>query len=66
MQLRRRYFSTAGITKNPAIQKKIILFFIDNSNANIILYALSCPNFNLGQLKVLLDFCYTPDNCFWL
>ena len=28
-----------------------IHFFIDNSNANISLHALSCPNFNLGQLK---------------
>ena len=52
MQLRRRHFSTAGSTKNPAIQKLFIHFFIDNSNANISLYALSCPNFNLGQLKV--------------
>ena len=52
MQLRRRHFSTVGITKNPAIQKLFIHFFIDNSNANISLYALSCPNFNLGQLKV--------------
>ena len=32
--------------------KFFIHFFIDNSNANISLYALSCPNFNLGQLKV--------------
>ena len=32
--------------------KFYIHFFIDNSNANISLYALSCPNFNLGQLKV--------------
>ena len=52
MQLRRRHFSTAGITKNPAIQKFYIHFFIDNSNANISLYTLSCPDFNLGQLKV--------------
>jgi hypothetical protein len=52
MQLRRRHFSTAGITKNPATQKFYIHFFIDNSNANISLYALSFPNFNLGQLKV--------------
>ena len=33
--------------------KFFIYFFIDNSNSNISLYALSCPNFNLGQLKVL-------------
>ena len=52
MQLRRRHFLTAGMTKNPAIQKFYVHFFIDNSNANINLYALSCPNFNLGQLKV--------------
>ena len=52
MQLRRRHFSTAGIAKNPAIQKVYINFFIDNSNANTSLYALSCPNFNLRQLKV--------------
>ena len=52
MQLRRRHFSTAGITKNPATQKFYIHFFIDNSNANISLYALTCPNFNLGQFKV--------------
>ena len=32
--------------------KFYIHFFIDNLNANISLYALSCPNFNLGQLKV--------------
>ena len=52
MQLRRRHFSTAGITKNPATQKFYIHFFIDNSNANISLYTLSCPDFNLEQLKV--------------
>ena len=34
--------------------KFYIRFFIDNSNANISLYALSCPNFNLGQLKVAI------------
>ena len=32
--------------------KFYIHFFIDNSNANISLYTLSCQNFNLGQLKV--------------
>ena len=32
--------------------KFYIHFFIDNLNANISLYALSCPNFNLGQHKV--------------
>ncbi len=37
MQLWRKHFSNTGITKNPA---------------NISLYILSCPNFNLGQLKV--------------
>ena len=52
MQLRRRHFSKAGITENPAIQIFFIRFFIDNSNANISLYTLSCPNFNLEQLKV--------------
>ena len=52
MQLLRINFSTAGITKNPAIQKCFIHFFIDNSNANISFYTSSCPNFNLGQLKL--------------
>ena len=52
MQLRRSHFSTAGISKNPAYQKFYIHFFIDNYNANISLYALSCPNLVLGQLKV--------------
>ena len=52
MQLRRRHFPNTVITKNPAIQKIYIHFFIDNSNANISLYTLSCPDFNLGQLKV--------------
>ena len=42
----------AGITENPAIQISFIHFFIDNYNANISLYTLSCPDFNLGQLKV--------------
>ena len=51
MQLWRRHFSTAGITKNLAIQKKIIHFFIDNSNANISLNTLSCPKLKFGQLK---------------
>ena len=51
MQLRRRQFSTAGITKNPAIQKFFIHFFIDNSNANISLHTLSCPELKFGQLK---------------
>ena len=40
------------ITKNPAHQKFYIHFFIDNSNANISFYTLSCPDFNLGQLKL--------------
>ena len=52
MQLRRIHFSTAAVTKNPVVQIFFIHFFIDNSNANNSLYALSCPNFNLGQLKV--------------
>ena len=51
MQLRRRHFSNAGVTRNPADQIFYNNFFIDNSNANITLYILSCPNFNLGQLK---------------
>ena len=29
-----------------------IHFFIDNYNANISLYTLNCPDFNLGQLKL--------------
>ena len=41
----------AGITENPAIQKKFIHFFIDNSNANISLHTLSCPKLKFGQLK---------------
>ena len=52
MQLRRRHFPNTVITENPAIQKFYVHFFIDNSNANISLYTLSCPDFNLGQLKV--------------
>jgi hypothetical protein len=52
MQLRRRHFPNTVITKDPAIQKFYIHFFIDNSNANISLLTLSCPDFNLGQLKV--------------
>ena len=52
MQLRGSHFSTAGISKNPAHQNFFIHLFIDNSNANISLYALSCPNLDLGQLKV--------------
>ena len=52
MQLRRRHFLTAGLTKNPANQKFYIHFFIDKSNANISLYTLSCPDFNLGQLRL--------------
>ena len=52
MQLRHRHFPNTVITENPAIQKIYIHFFIDNSNANISLYTLSCPDFNLGQLKV--------------
>ena len=42
MQLRRRHFLNMVITKNPAHQKIFIHFFIDNSNANISLYTLSC------------------------
>ena len=41
----------AGITKNPVVQKKIIHFFIDNSNANISLHTLSCPKLKFGQFK---------------
>ena len=52
MQLRRRHFPNTVITKNPAHQKFYIHFFIDNSNANISFYTLSCPDFNLGQLKL--------------
>ena len=52
MQLRRRHFPNTVITKNQATQKFYINFFIDNSNANISLYTLSFPDFNLGQLKV--------------
>ena len=52
MQLRRRHFPNTVITENPAIQKLYIHFFIDNSNADISLFTLSCPDFNLGQLKV--------------
>ena len=33
------------ITKNQATQKFYIHFFIDNSNAKISLYTLSCSNF---------------------
>ena len=51
MQLRRRHFSNTGITKNPVDQIFYFHFFIDNSNANISLYTLSCPDFNSGQLK---------------
>ena len=52
MQLWRSHFSTAGISENQAHQKFYIHFFIDNSNANISFYTLSCPDFNLGQLKL--------------
>ena len=52
MQLRRRHFPNTVITENPAIQKFYINFFIDNYNANISVYTLSCPDFNLRQLKV--------------
>ena len=52
MQLRRRHFPNMGITENPADQIFYIHFLIDNSNANINLYTLSCPNFNLEQFKV--------------
>ena len=52
MQLRRRHFPNAVIAENQADQKFYIHFFIDNSNSNISLYTLSCPDFNLGQLKV--------------
>ena len=41
----------AGIAKTKQSKNFFIHFFIDNSNANISMYALSCPNFNLGQLK---------------
>ena len=51
MQLRRRHFSTAGITKNLAIQKFYIHFFIDNFSVNISLHTLSCPKLKFGQLK---------------
>ena len=40
-----------GSAENPAHQKFYIHFFIDNSNANLSLFALSCPDFNLGQLN---------------
>ena len=52
MQLWRRHFPNTVKTKNPATQKFYIHFFIDNSNANISLYTLSCPDFNLGQLRL--------------
>ena len=52
MQLRRRHFPNTVTTKNPANQKFYIHFFIDSSNANISLYTLSCPDFNLGQLRL--------------
>ena len=52
MQLRRRYFPNTVITENPAIQKFYIHFFIDNPNANISFYTLSCPDFKLGQLEL--------------
>ena len=51
MQLRHRHFSTAGITKNPAIQKFYIHIFIDNFNVNISLRTLTCPKLKFGQLK---------------
>ena len=38
----------AGLTENPAAQISFIDFFIDNSNANINLYTLSCPKLKLG------------------
>ena len=38
--------------ENPAHQKFFIHFFIDISNVNFILYNLSCPKLNSGQLKV--------------
>ena len=67
MQLWHKHFSTVDITKNPGIKKIFIHFFIDDSNANISLYDLICPNFDLGQLKVWkLSFGYTSGNCFWL
>ena len=52
MQLHRRHFPNTVITQNPATQKFYIQFFIDNSNANISLYTLSSPDFNLAQLKI--------------
>ena len=42
----------AGITENPAAQILFIHFFIDNSNANVSLYTLSCPKLKFEQLKV--------------
>ena len=41
-----------GSAENQAVQKFYIHFFIDNSNADISLLTLSCPDFNLGQLKI--------------
>ena len=52
MQLQRRHFPNTVITENPAIQKFYIHFFINNSNANITLFTLSCPKLKSGQHKV--------------
>ena len=52
-----------GSAENQAVQKFYIHFFIDNSNADISLYALSCPNFNLGQLKVCKLMVYNSKSC---
>ena len=38
----------AGISENPADQKCVYSFCIDNSIANISLYALSWPKLNFG------------------
>ena len=52
MQLRRRHLINTVITENQATQKFYIQFCIDISNANISLYTLSSPDFNLAQLKI--------------
>jgi hypothetical protein len=45
----------AGIlTENPAIQFFFIHFFVDNSNANISLYTLSCPKLKFRYILSLL------------
>ena len=52
-----------GSAENQAVQKFYIHFFIDNSNADISLYALSCPNFYLGQHKVCKLMVYNSKLC---